>query len=584
MLFRHPNYRGAQSVVARIIRAAALCVGLLASTYAHALGLGELRSSSFLGEPLVATIDVLLEGEDYGPDDIKVRQLNSVESSKLGIDLAGYQSFYRLTPITRNGRLIIKLTSSEPVREPFLNMLVELKWPTGTVYREYTVFLDPVTLRPSAEPAPQPQATSPVKPTVTPEPNSRLQAGSGTYRVRSGDSLSKIASRLVEGTDTSRSNMMQWLLQNNPRAFINGEMNRLLAGVQLKLPAGNEAKDISPRPAAQPRPQPVAAAPKAAPQPAPPEPETKQRLTIVTPMADRAAVAKGKTAETDNLEALQTQMAVTNEVVERLRRENEAMRQRLIAIEKSGYVTSLERLVLLKEQEISTLEERLSQSPAVAPAAEPAAPEPTAAPTVEPAQPAKDSSSTVQQLWLAIILLVTALLGMLFFLLRWRSQSSPVAAAAASENTQQESELLQELDDIIDAQSAFDVTANTAASAPESSGSKDVFDAINQPPSNRFDRRPDDIVKQSIQAKTQTYSPPQLQESDKTYHDEVDELISDAIEAANRGAFDVAEALLVAERTHQARDPSGDRGEIDSRIELALEFVEQLRQGQHSAG
>ncbi len=583
MFFRHPKHTAAQSSAAYITSVVTLLVGLLAgllvSGYTHALGLGELRSSSFLGEPLEATIDVLLDGEDYGPEDIRVRQLNNVEAGNLGIDLAGYQSYYRLTPTINNGRLTVKLVSTESVTEPFLNMLVELKWPKGTVYREYTLFLDPVTLRPAKK---TPEPTSRPRSAFNASTASDIKPGAASYRVRSGDSLSKIASRLVEGTDTPRRDMMQWLLQNNPRAFVNGEMNRLLAGAKLTLPAGNIANDAMPKPVPSVATQPETIDPMPAPAPSAQNAEPKQRLTIVTPMADKAGAQKGRVADTDNLETLQTQMAVTNEVVERLRRENEAMRLRLIAIEKSGYVTSLERLVLLKEQEISTLQEELAsnkqpvEKPEVLPVA---ASEP--APVIAEATPPEDAN-TIKQLWLAIILLVTALIGMMIFLFRWRSQSVTTAPAESQASQQKESELLQELDDIIDSQSAFDITANNATA--DTQDDKDVFDSINQPPSNRFDRRPDDIVKQSIQAKTQTYSPPELQEHDKNYHDEVDELISDAIEAANRGAFDVAEALLVAERTHQARDPSGDRGEIDSRIELALEFVEQLRQGQHSAG
>lgn len=564
MLFRQPTPSSrTQPCVARIISKLTLVAGLLAASHSHALGLGELSSTSFLGQPLEASIDVLLDGEDYGPEDIRVRQLNNVEASNLGIDLAGYQSYYRLTPTLDNGRLKVKLISRQPVNEPFLNMLVELKWPKGTVYREYTVFLDPITLQQSSG---QPLGPEPAKPVAIKTSPSKpaaktidIQPGAATYRVRSGDSLSKIASRLVGGTQTSRRDVMQWLLENNPRAFINGEMNRLLAGVTLKLPTAKPAT-------------------------APASAETTERLSIVTPMAAQAGTAKGKDADTDNLKALKTQMAVTNEVVDRLTRENEAMRLRLIAIEKSGYVESLERLVMLKEEEITTLQAQLAtkNQPNTEPAAKPPVtpPEPQA-PAVEKTEPSSDDANTIQQLWMAIMLLLAAMAGMLFFLLRWRAQPASASSTKAAD-IQQESELLQELDDIIDSQSAFDITANTAASYKDDD--KDVFETINQPLVNRFNRRPDDIVKQSIQAKTQTYSPPALQEHDKNYHDEVDELISDAIEAANRGAFDVAEALLVAERTHQARDPSGDRGDIDSRIELALEFVEQLRQGQHSAG
>lgn len=46
-----------------------------------------------------------------------------------------------------NGSAVLKITSSNPVNDPFMDLLVELSWPDGPVVREYTFLLDPRRLQ-----------------------------------------------------------------------------------------------------------------------------------------------------------------------------------------------------------------------------------------------------------------------------------------------------------------------------------------------------------------------------------------------------------------------------------------------------
>ena len=43
---------------------------------------------------------------------------------------------------SRASRPVITVSTDDPVLEPYLSFLLELKWPEGRVLREYTVFLD----------------------------------------------------------------------------------------------------------------------------------------------------------------------------------------------------------------------------------------------------------------------------------------------------------------------------------------------------------------------------------------------------------------------------------------------------------
>nr|WP_315979854.1 hypothetical protein [Aliamphritea spongicola] len=85
-----------------------------------------------------------------------------------GIDefaLAGIEKLRFLTDVQFNvqirpdGNGVIYLSSAVPVKEPFLNFLVEVNWPSGRLVREYTVLLDP----PVYDPTPATVAAQPPK-------------------------------------------------------------------------------------------------------------------------------------------------------------------------------------------------------------------------------------------------------------------------------------------------------------------------------------------------------------------------------------------------------------------------------------
>ncbi|MGZ4648818.1 MAG: type IV pilus assembly protein FimV, partial [Blastococcus sp.] len=50
----------------------------------------------------------------------------------------GRQARVRVVLEQRAGRPILKVTSTQPINEPVLDLLVELNWATGRLLREYT--------------------------------------------------------------------------------------------------------------------------------------------------------------------------------------------------------------------------------------------------------------------------------------------------------------------------------------------------------------------------------------------------------------------------------------------------------------
>lgn len=190
----------------------------------QALGLGNIKVRSGLNQPLVAEI-ALLSPRGVAPEDIRVGLAKAEDFTRAGIErpIALTALDFKLDRKS-DGTLFIRVTSRQSIREPFLNFLVELSWPSGRLLREYTVLLDPPTFSGARAPAPRTAAAAPA-------------AYSGdTYRVSRGDTLWSIAQHTRPGASVSPQQMMVALQRGNPDAFINGNMNNLMAGQVLRIP------------------------------------------------------------------------------------------------------------------------------------------------------------------------------------------------------------------------------------------------------------------------------------------------------------------------------------------------------------
>lgn len=143
-----------------LVRAIA-AASVLTSGMAHGLGLGEITLKSALNQPLDAEIE-LLEVRDLGSGEVIPSLASPEEFSKAGVDRLYYLTDLKFTPVVANGKSVIRVTSSKPVQEPYLNFLVQVLWPNGRLLREYTVLLDPPLYSPqAAASAPQAPVSAP---------------------------------------------------------------------------------------------------------------------------------------------------------------------------------------------------------------------------------------------------------------------------------------------------------------------------------------------------------------------------------------------------------------------------------------
>jgi len=238
---------------------AAVASAVLLSSAASAAGLGKLTVLSALGQPLRAEIELTsVSSEELAGMTVKLAPPDAFRSANIEFNPALLS--LRFAVENRGGRQLIRVSSTQPLNEPFVDMLIELSSSNGRLVREYTFLLDPPELRstqpaqvaaaPAAAPA-QPRAQAPVAsaPAPTPAVSEPARPAPGraaptpraaaetpeNYRVRRGDTLSGIAVR-VKPTDISLDMMLVALYRANPDAFIGNNMNRLKSGQILSVP------------------------------------------------------------------------------------------------------------------------------------------------------------------------------------------------------------------------------------------------------------------------------------------------------------------------------------------------------------
>ena len=391
----------------------------MTSGAAHALGLGEVTLKSSLSQPLVAEIE-LLEVRDLGTTEVIPALASPEEFNKAGVDRQYFLTDLKFTPVIKaNGKSVIRITSSKPVREPYLNFLVEVLWPNGRLLREYTLLLDPPLYSPQpviaaaprlpvsapvAAPAPRPQsvaptprpvtpaaAPAPAAPRPTPAASTTAQISGDQYKTTSNDTLWEIAQRSRHSGSVHQA--MLAIQELNPNAFVDGNINRLKNGQVLRLPDEQQVKSRSQaeaiaqvaeqnnawregRSMAATGQRQLDATKRSEAGAAPAKAESKDSLKLVA--ADSGKSAGGSEKGAGNSKALNDQLAVTKESLDSTRRENEELKGRMGDLQ--SQLDKLQKLIELKDNQLAKLQGDLANQSKVAPAA-------PVVPAVQPASP-----------------------------------------------------------------------------------------------------------------------------------------------------------------------------------------------------
>ncbi|PHN74902.1 MULTISPECIES: FimV/HubP family polar landmark protein [Pseudomonas syringae group] len=361
----------------------------LSSGMAQALGLGELSVKSTLNQPLVAEIE-LTEAQGLNATQVVPSLATTADFAQAGVTRQAFLNDLTFTPvINASGKSVLRITSSKPVREPYVKFLVQVLWPNGRLLREYSLLLDPpkfspeaaaaaaaaaaapapaaapaapaqlATVAPSTEAAapeaPAPAASAP----VLPPPAADKQA---QYVTANNDTLWEIAAKVRTGGTVQQTMLAIQAL--NPEAFIGGNINRLKKGQVLRLPTPQQTTAL-------PQPQAVAevsrqysawregrrlpagtrqvdATRRDRAGAAPSKVDTSDNLSLVS--ASGKPAAKGAAGDSD----LGNKLAVAQEALDTTRRDNAELKSRMNDLQ--SQLDKLQRLIELKNGQLAKMQ------------------------------------------------------------------------------------------------------------------------------------------------------------------------------------------------------------------------------------
>ena len=390
-------------MVRKLVIAVAAASALMSTGMVQALGVGDINLRSSLNQPLDAEID-LLQVRDLSSEEIRTMLASPDDFGRAGIERPFFLTDLKFTPVVKpNGKSVIRVTSNRPVNEPYLNFLMEVRWPSGKVLREFTVLLDPPLYQPSSAvsstPVTPPRSAAPVsrpQPTIAPAqprgaspyaepsaPAAAPQRSSTEWRTSRADTLWEVALKSRPSGANVHQTMLA-ILDLNPDAFINGNINQLKSGQTLKLPTSEQATRRSGSQAVaevaeqnrawqEGRSAPVTRAPQepSAPQldarqrenagSAPEEVDAEDSLRLVSGADEQVIEGAGDGEAGGNSTAkLRDSLDMTKEQLDAAEREKAEMVGRLDDVQ--GQLETLQRLLELKDAQLAALQQEISAS------------------------------------------------------------------------------------------------------------------------------------------------------------------------------------------------------------------------------
>jgi pilus assembly protein FimV len=271
-----------------LLKLLGVIAGLMLSTCVSAIGMGGINVASALGQPLKA--DIELVSVNKAEKASLVARLASPDIYRgAGLEYPFGNKFKFQIESRANGESYIRVSSAQPINDPFVSLLVELTWASGKLLREYTFLLDPPDYVAERPAVPEVQAVAPAAPVATAEPAEQtaqerayqqewaestkqqpqkqaqpiratapmdekalravperkpVTVVSGDVTVQRGDTLHKIAMQ-NKPAEVSLERMLVALYRANADQFDGKNMNRIRAGKILRLPEQSELMSVA---------------------------------------------------------------------------------------------------------------------------------------------------------------------------------------------------------------------------------------------------------------------------------------------------------------------------------------------------
>jgi len=227
---------------------------------ALALQLGRPQIQSKLGEPLKL--------------EVQITELSAQEAQEFQANLAS-TTVYQAAQINRVEGLdnvavtlvrkgddvyLMEFQGTQAITNGYVDLLIEFRWATGRAFRnlgfplgtgqapETAVSANNDTPASNLAPLPTPpkEAVAKAEPKEPkPKPDSGVVNKSGsTLEVVKGDTASDLVMSNSPGGEVSLDQLLMALLRNNPKAFVDNNVNRLKAGALISMPTEEDAASI----------------------------------------------------------------------------------------------------------------------------------------------------------------------------------------------------------------------------------------------------------------------------------------------------------------------------------------------------
>lgn len=209
--------------------------------YVYAFGLGEMSVKSALGQPFAAEVK-LIDVHEISLSNVRAGLADPQSYQSLGIEWPETaNSLFLEIKKNKQGKYSVVIYSTEQITEPYMQLIIDLTWSKGQIYKVYTVLLDPPGYKLASTTAQsgltyQRQFSNYHQKTVVSTKVSH-NTKKGVYGPTiANENIWQIAQR-YKTSDAILPQIVLAIVGANPDAFTQGNLNGLKVGVRLKIPS-----------------------------------------------------------------------------------------------------------------------------------------------------------------------------------------------------------------------------------------------------------------------------------------------------------------------------------------------------------
>ena len=338
------------------------CLSFSSSLWA--VGLGQLRADSSINQPLSVRIQLV----DLGStplDEISVAVADVENFDRLDVEVADNFPAIQISLGVDEEGPYARLESASVIRTPYLEVVLDTRWPSGRVLTQHTILLDPPVFLDSEEAvvADSMQDVAPSSSVVeeTAEPSIASPRSVTTDRA---STLYSIAMASRPNRSVTVQQTMLAIQRLNPSSFGDGNINRLYAGEILRPPTGERVLQLSAAEALEAvlRQNQAAGVDSVE----PPQTSEPAGITATAATGDQLSVVVTETAalEEENsvldarIKELENRLAISQEELAKAARERADFIARLEAIE--SQITAAQEIIKLQDAQLAELTQSLA--------------------------------------------------------------------------------------------------------------------------------------------------------------------------------------------------------------------------------